>query len=107
MGASGEALSPTTEFKPVELAPPAPIEYGPFASIGKGVPEIVLYVESAKVTIRQSPNKQDISLSSNCPAHWRIAGSSIRQVATSAVLKGTVLRADASGSYVVANGRVF
>ncbi|MBI4532783.1 MAG: DUF2807 domain-containing protein [Candidatus Melainabacteria bacterium] len=105
LGSSGQASSPRLE--PVDLTSPTSNQGMQFANIGTSMPEILLYIESAKVTIRQSHSEQSISLSSNCPSHWKVAGNSIRQVAMSSPFKGTVLRADAGGSYVVTNGKVY
>lgn len=79
----------------------------PFAQIAKTAPNVELWLENVKVAIHHVPAEQDISVSSNCPAHWLVRGNTVKQVALSTTQKGVSLRADGQGGQITLNGRIY
>lgn len=78
-----------------------------FAKIPSSADEIVLSVETVKVSLRRVAGAKEMTVSSNCPGHWNVSGNVIRQVAFSSTAKGVSIRADATGAQAMVNGRIY
>jgi len=79
----------------------------PFAEVASNAPELVLALESVKLSVRRVAGAQAISIASNCPAHWNVSGNVVRQVGFSTTQKGVSLRADSTGAIAIVNGRIY
>jgi hypothetical protein len=63
--------------------------------------------EGVNVTIKRVADGDDIHVLSSCPSHWNVRGHNIRQVAFATTQKGISIRADAGGSILTVNGRLY
>jgi len=98
------SAGPVLEVKPSNVKIHGPVQ---FATIGKSTTDLVLSVESAQVTVRRQPDAEDILLASNCPGHWNVSGSVIRQAGLSTTQKGVSMKAGGFGANIVLNGKVY
>jgi hypothetical protein len=78
-----------------------------FAQIPATAPEIAFSFETVKVTIKREAGLDEIRISSNCPNHWNVSSSVVRQVALSSTSKGVSVRADATGAQAIVNGQIY
>jgi hypothetical protein len=78
-----------------------------FAKIPASAEEIVLSVETVKVSLKRVPGAKEMNVASNCPGHWNVSGNVIRQVAFSSTAKGVSIRADATGAQAMVNGKIY
>ncbi len=102
----GQALGagPVVEVQPGKVKADGPVQ---FARVGASASEIVLLVESARVTIRRQGTAEEISVASNCPAHWNVTNHVIRQAAMSTTQKGVSMSADSAGARIILNGKIY
>ncbi len=79
-----------------------------FGNIPMSAKTLVIVSESANVVVKRVADGSEITVASNCPRNWAIAGSQIRQAGFSGnIRKGSSLLADELGSRAIVNGLVY
>lgn len=78
-----------------------------FAHIPLTSESVGIMCEGVSVTIKRVADGDDISVYSSCPNHWSVRGHNIRQVAFATTQKGISIRADAGGTILTVNGRLY
>lgn len=69
--------------------------------------DVGVIAEDANVKVVRDAHAGDIQIASNCPRHWNVSGSVIRQAGFAHPKRGASMRADALGSRAVVNGKVY
>lgn len=85
----------------------APAGFVSFGHIPLSSDQIVIFAENAKVTVSRSASANEITVSSNCPRNWNLAGSVIRQAGFSTPPRGVSMMSDALGSRAIVNGHIY
>jgi hypothetical protein len=107
--ASSNSSAPdqTSQAVSVPATAALPPGYSTFAHVPATADKLVLLSEDAKLRIVQDKNAADISVASNCPMHWNVAGPVIRQAGFAKVRSGVSMKSDALGSRAIVNGKVY